>query len=77
MKEFADDAKEERRQTFEPNYAMLGREVRLPCSLIATPPEETQNLVPFNARFRDNMRAAHERVRSATNRSSKTQKIVF
>jgi len=61
-----------------PNYAMLGREVRLPCSLIATPPEETQNLVPYyNIYFRDNMRAAHERVRSATNRSSKTQKIIF
>jgi len=23
-----------------PNYAMLGREVRLPCTLIAKPPEE-------------------------------------
>jgi len=60
-----------------PNYAMLGREVRLPCSLIATPPEETQNLIPYNIHFRDNMRAAHERVRSATNRSSKTQKSYF
>jgi len=34
-----------------PNYAMLGREVRLPCSLIATPPEETENLVPYNITF--------------------------
>jgi len=56
---------------------MLGREVRLPCSLIAAPPEETPNLVPYNVHFRDNMRAAHERVRSATNRSSKTQKSYF
>ena len=56
---------------------MLGREVRLPCSLIAAPPEETPNLVPYNIHFRDNMRAAHERVRSATNRSSKTQKSYF
>jgi len=60
-----------------PNYAMLGREVRLSCSLIAAPPEETSNLVPYNIHFRDNMRAAHERVRSATNRSSKTQKSYF
>jgi len=56
---------------------MLGREVRLPCSLIATSPEETQNLIPYNIHFRDNMPAAHERVRSATNRSSKTQKSYF
>jgi len=60
-----------------PNYAMLAREVRLLCSLIATPPEETQNLIPYNIHFRDNMRAAHERVRNATNRSSKTQKSYF
>jgi len=37
-----------------PNYAMLAREVRLPCSLIAAPPEETQNLIPYNVDFRDN-----------------------
>jgi len=60
-----------------PSYAMLGREVRLPCSLIAAPSEETPNLVAYNVHFRDNMRAAHERVRSATNRSSKTQKSYF
>ena len=61
-----------------PNCAMLGREVRLPCSLIAAPPEETsQNLVPYTILFRDNMRAAHERVRSATRVSAKTQKSYF
>jgi len=61
-----------------PNYAMLAREVRLPCSLIATPPEETpQNMIPYNVHFRDNMRASHERVHSATNRSSKTHKSYF
>jgi len=54
---------------------MLEREVRLPCSLIAASPEETpKNLVPYNVRFRDNMRAAHERVRNATKHSAKTQK---
>ena len=60
-----------------PTYAMLGREVRLPCLLIAAPPEETPNLVPYNIHFRDNMRAARERVRSATNRSSKIQNSYF
>ena len=60
-----------------PNYAMLAREVCLPFSLIAAPPEETQNLIPYNVHFRDNMRKAHERVRNATNRSSKTQKSYF
>ena len=60
------------------NCAMLGREVRLPCSLIAAPPEETpQNLVPYNIQFRDDMRAAHERVRNATQVSAKTQKSYF
>jgi len=57
---------------------MLGREVRLPCSLIAAPPEESpQNLVPYTIGFRHNMRAAHERVRNATRVSAKTQKSYF
>ena len=61
-----------------PNFAMLGKEVRLPCSLIAAPPEESpQNLVPYTICFRDNMRASHERVRSATRVSAKTQKSYF
>ena len=61
-----------------PNCAMLGTEVRLPCSLIAAPPEETpQNLVPYKVRFRDNMRAAHKRVRNATQLSAKTQQSYF
>jgi len=61
-----------------PNYAMLAREVRLPCALIAAPPEEpSQNLIPYNINFKDNMRIAHERVRSATKQSAKTQKSYF
>jgi len=60
-----------------PNYTMLAREVRLPCSFTAAPPEETQNLIPYNDHFHDYMREAHERVRNATNRSSKTQKSYF
>jgi len=53
---------------------MLGREVRLPCSHYLLRLLRKQNLISYNIHFRDNMRAAHERVRSATNRSSKTQK---
>ena len=57
---------------------MLGREVRLPCSLIAKPPEEpNEKLIPYTVNFRDNMREAHERVRNATKHASKTQKSYF
>jgi len=57
------------------NYAMLAREVRLPC---AAPPEEpSQNSVSYNLHFRDSMRMAHERVRNATKQSAKTQKSYF
>ena len=61
-----------------PNCAMLGREVATPCSLIAAPPEEVkENLIPYNATFRDNMREAHQRVRDATKIAAKTQKTYF
>ena len=61
-----------------PNYAMLGRETRCPCTLIAAPPvEEQQNLGPYTTTFRDNLRQAHERVRSVTARTAKTQKTYF
>jgi len=57
---------------------MLGREVRLPCSLIAKPPEEpNEKLIPYSVNFRDNMHEAHERVRNATIHSTKTQKSYF
>jgi len=57
---------------------MLAQVVHLPCALIAAPPKEpSQNLVPYNLHFRDNMRMAHERVRSATKQSAKTQKSYF
>ena len=61
-----------------PNLAMLGREVKCPCALIAAPPEEEQtNLGPYTATFRDTIRQAHERVRGSTNRTAKTQKTYF
>ena len=61
-----------------PNLAMLGREVMCPCTLIAAPPEEPlQTLVPYTAKFREDMRSAHQRVRAATRRSARTQKSYF
>jgi len=60
---------------FTPNFAMLAKEVQLPASLIARPPEEPMApKVPFVQNFRDVMRDAHMKVRDATSRSAKTQK---
>jgi len=64
--------------TVAPNEAMLGKNVRLPSTLITAPPEEIDTLqVPFNITLRDNLRAAHQRIRQATKMSAKTQKTYF
>jgi len=61
-----------------PNYAMMAREVRVPCTLIAAPPEENSPIsIPYNLNLRDRMRDAHKRVREATKQSAKTQKSYF
>ena len=61
-----------------PNEAMLGRNTRIPATLIAAPPEELVQLtVPYNVKLRDNMRSAHEKVRTFTHRAAKTQKSHF
>ena len=61
-----------------PNYAMFGRETRLPATLIARPPEKTIELnIPYNVKLRDAMRDAHARVRHATQVSAKTMKSHF
>ena len=61
-----------------PNFAMLGREVRCPTTLIAAPPEDTETPVqPFNQTFLQNMRSAHEKIRTATRQVAKTQKNYF
>ena len=61
-----------------PNYAMFGREVLLPASLIAKPPEEPHELtVPFAQQLRTNIRQNHERIRAATMHAAKTQKTYF
>ena len=61
-----------------PNLAMLGRELRCPCALLAAPPDEGEQLsAPFSCNFRDRMRDAHDRVRKATKQTAKTQKSHF
>ena len=61
-----------------PNMAMLGREVMLPATLIARPPEEFRPAtVPFVRDLRDALREAHQRVRDATKSSARTQKRYY
>jgi len=61
-----------------PNLAMLGREVLLPATLIARPPEEPKSVsVPFVIDLRDCIRGAHARVRQATQATAKTQKQYY
>jgi len=66
-----------------PNITMLGREVMLPATLIACPPEEFHCItvpfvktrrLPFVKNLRDALRDAHQRVREATKLSARTQK---
>jgi len=60
------------------NMAVLGREVMLPASLIARPPEEPlEPKVPFVHNFRETLRDAHSRVRDATHSTAKTQKSYY
>jgi len=61
-----------------PNMAMLGREVLLPCTLIAAPPESDISLTtPFVTSFRQTLREAHNKVRENLATSAKTQKTSF
>ena len=61
-----------------PNLAMLGREVLLPATLIARPPEEPQSVsVPFVRDLGDCIRGSHARVRQATQATAKTQKQYY
>jgi len=61
-----------------PNLAMLGRETLFPTTLIAKPPEEKHKVtVPYVTKFQDNMREAHERIRSATRATARVQKSYF
>jgi len=60
-----------------PNRAMLGREVLLPASLIAAPPEEIKPSVPYNIQFQNNLRKAHQQARDALGASACTMKTYF
>ena len=61
-----------------PNQAMLARELRCPCTLIAAPPNEgASSLLPFNETFRQNMRTAHEKVRRMSKVAAKTEKSYY
>ena len=61
-----------------PNMAMLGREVLMPATLIAKPPEESITItVPFVSDLRDTLRAAHEKVRQNTRKFAKTEKRYY
>ena len=61
-----------------PNLAMLGREVLLPATLIASPPDEADKVnVPFVRDLRDRMREAHEKVRQNTKRFARTEKRYY
>jgi len=60
-----------------PNLAMLGREVLLPCTLIAQPPNDTPVSTTYVATFRNNLRDAHQRVHASMHASARTQKRYF
>jgi len=61
-----------------PNMAMLGREVLLPATLVAKPPEEPmQATVPFVKDLRDALQTAHLRVREATRSVARTEKQYY
>ena len=61
-----------------PNKAMLGREVLLPCTLIAAPPEaDPPASTSFAQSFRDTLREAHHTVRQNLHATARTQKQHF
>ena len=56
---------------------MLGREVMLPCTLIAQPPHDTSVSTTYTANFRTTLCDAHQRIRASMNSSARTQKRYF
>ena len=58
-----------------PNLAMLGREVLIPATLIAQPPDEpSKPVTPYVTTFRSTIRGVHHRIRQNTGAVAKTQK---
>ena len=60
-----------------PNMAMLGREVLMPCSLIAEPPVDSPLQTTFAVNFRETLRESHARVRESLQNTAKTEKRYF
>lgn len=61
---------------FTPNMSMLGREVLLPATLIAQPPDETSKPVtPYAISFCQTLRDVHHRVRQATGAAVRIEKL--
>jgi len=56
---------------------MLGREVLLPASLIAAPPDDTIVTNNFVATFQDALQQAHQQVRTAMGAAAQTEKRYF
>ena len=60
-----------------PNFAMLGREVLCPCTLIAAPPQDTPVSTTNNDNFRETLRDAHQSVRDSLGARARTEKRYF
>ena len=61
-----------------PNLAMLGREVLIPATLIAQPPDEpSKPVTSYVTTFRSTIRDVHHRIRQNTGAVAKTQKNYF
>ena len=60
-----------------PNRAMLGREVLLPATFIAAPPQETKPATEYVVTFQQNLRTAHQQVRDALGTTAQTEKKYF
>ena len=60
-----------------PNFAMLGREVLCPCTLIAAPPQNTSMSTTYNDNFCETLRDAHQSVRDSLGARARTEKRYF
>jgi len=60
-----------------PNFAMLGREVLCPCTLIAAPPQATPMFTTYNDKFQETLRDAHQSGRDSLGARARTEKRYF
>jgi len=59
------------------NFAMLGRETLLPCTMIAAPPQDTTLTTSFAVQNRENLREAHSLARENLRATARTQTRYF